>query len=185
MTRPRAAKRVPGALVAALSLALAFALAACGTSTTRTTFPPLGLTPPPAGDSTAAARAEVVDALVQLGLQATDAVQPYRPPEGPLLAAAPRTVLQVTLPADREHGYIVIYAFGSPTEAAAAAKDHASYVATGPGRIQYPPATRFVLRIVGSTAVFFAWSPEVSTDDDTPKIENALLRIGSGVPVPA
>ena len=179
MTRPRPAT------VLAAALAVALGLAACGSPTTRTTFPPLGTTPQPAGDSTAAARAEVIDALTQFGLQATDAVLAYRPPEGPLLAAAPRTVLQATLPGDPGHGYIVIYAFKSPTEATAAARDHAAYIATGPGRIQYPPATRFVLRIVGSTVVFFAWSPEVSTDDNTPKIENALLRIGSGVPVPA
>lgn len=172
-------------LAVAVALALALVLAACGKPITRTTFPPLGMTPPPVGDATAAARVEVVDALTQFGLQATDAILAYRPPEGPLLAAAPRTVLQAALPDDPDHGYIVIYAFGSPTAAAAAAKDHAAYVSSGPGRIQYPPATRFVLRVVGSTVVFFAWSPEVSTDDNTPKIENALLRIGSGVPVPA
>jgi hypothetical protein len=167
-----------------VGLTLALLAVACAGGTARTTFPPLGVTPPPAGDATAAARAEVVGALGELGLQATDAVPAYRPPEGPLLAAAPRTVLQAGLPDDPGHGYIVIYAFSSPTDASAAAKDHAAYVSTGPGRIQYPPGTRFVLRIVGSTVVFFHWSPNVSTDQRTPDIEDALLRIGSGVPVP-
>ena len=174
--------RLRVALLLALVLA---ATAGCAGGTTRSTFPPLGTTPQPAGDSTAAARAEVVGALAELGLQATEAVRSYRPPEGPLLAAAPRTVLQATLPDDPSHGFIVIYAFSSPTEAGEAARDHAAYVSTGPGGIQYPPGTRFVLRVVGSTVVFFHWSPDVSTDDRTRNIEDALLRIGSGVPVPA
>jgi hypothetical protein len=178
-------RRRPGALVLAMTLALVAALAGCAGGTTRTTFPPLGTTPQPAGDATAAAKAEVVGALAQLGLQATEAARVYRPPEGPLLAAAPRTVLQTSLPDDPSHGFIVLYAFPSPAAAAAAAEDQAAYISTGPGGIQYPPGTRFVLRIVGSTVVFFHWSPDVSTDDRTRNIEDALLRIGSGVPVPA
>ena len=165
-------------------LAVVVAAAACGGATPATTFPPPGTTPQPAGDATAAASAEVIGALAELGLQATDAVRSYRPPEGPLLAAAPRTVLQAGLPEDPTHGYIVIYLFSSPLDAAAAARDQAAYVSTGPGRINFPPGTRFVLRIVGPTVVFFHWSPEVSTDDRTRNIEDALLRIGSGVPVP-
>jgi hypothetical protein len=171
--------------VAVLAVALAVAIAGCAGGTTRTTFPPLGTTPQPAGDRTAAAEAEVIGALGELGLQATDAVRSYRPPEGALLAAAPRTVLQASLPDDPSHGFIVIYAFSSPTDAAAAARDQAAYVSTGPGGIQYPPGTRFVLRIVGPTVVFFHWSPDVATDERTRNIEDALLRIGSGVPVPA
>ena len=169
----------------ALAATLALSLVACAPATSRTTFPPLGVTPQPVGDATAAARSEVIGALGALGLQAVDAARTYRPPEGPLLAAAPRTVLQVALPDDPSHGYIVIYAFDSPTAAAAAAKDHAGYIASGIGGINYPPSTRFVLRIVGSTVVFFHWSPDVSTDERTRSIEDALLRIGSGVPVPA
>jgi hypothetical protein len=168
----------------ALLLAAVLVFAACTPGTSRTTFPPLGVTPAPAGDATAGARAEVIGALAELGLQATEAAREYRPPEGPLLAAAPRTVLQVALPDDPTHGYIVIYAFPSPTAASAAARDHAAYISTGPGGINFAPGTRFVLRIVGSTVVFFHWSPDVSTDERTRSIEDALLRIGSGIPVP-
>lgn len=178
-------RRRPGALMFGMALSFAVVLTGCAGGTTRTTFPPVGTTPQPAGDATAAARAEVVGALGQLGLQATEAARSYRPPEGPLLAAAPRTVLQASLPDDPTHGFIVIYAFPSPAAAADAAEDQAAYASTGPGGIQYPPGTRFVLRIVGSTVVFFHWSPDVATDDRTRNIEDALLRIGSGVPVPA
>jgi len=167
----------------ALVAVAAVALAACA-PTARTTFPPAGSTPGSAGDATAAARQEVIGALGQLGLQATDATRSYRPPEGPLLAAAPRTVLQATLPDDPDHGYIVIYALGSPTAAQAAATDHAAYIASGPGGIQFVTGSRFVLRVVGSTVVFFTWSPASSPDPRTRSIEDALLRIGSGVPIP-
>jgi hypothetical protein len=187
MTRPAfapASTRIP-ALGVALAVVVAVALVGCAAPTTRTTFPPLGTTPQPAGDRTDAAEAEVLGALAELGLQATESVRSYRPPEGPLLAAAPRTVLQATLPDDPAHGFIVIYAYSSPIEAGDAAEDHAAYVSTGPGRIQYPPGTRFVLRVVGPTVVFFHWSPDVATDERTRNIEDALLRIGSGVPVPA
>ena len=172
-------------LLVAIVLAVPFTLAACTGGTPRTTFPPLGVTPPPAGEATAAARAEVIRALGELGLQATDSARVYRPPEGPLLTAAPRSVLQVTLPDDPSHGFVVLYALGSPTAASAAARDHAEYVSSGIGWINFPPGTRFVLRVVGSTVVFFHWSPDVSSDDRTQSIEEALLRIGSGVPVPA
>jgi hypothetical protein len=178
----------PAARTAALlasSLAIVLLAAACTGPSARTTFPPLGVTPPPAGEATAAARAEVIRALGELGLQAVETPRQYRPPEGPLLAAAPRTVLQATLPDDPAHGFIVIYAFSSPTAAGAAARDHAAYVSSNTTKSLYPFGTRFVLRVVGSTVVFFHWSPEVSTDDRTRSIEEALLRIGSGVPVPA
>ncbi|MCI0584852.1 MAG: hypothetical protein L0227_18510, partial [Chloroflexi bacterium] len=119
------------AVVVALGLALATFAAACAPSS-RTTFPPVGSTPGPAGDATAAARAEIIGALAAVGLQAVDAVRPYRPAEGALLAAAPRTVLQATLPDDPGHGFIVLYALPSPTAAQAAATDHAAYIASHP-----------------------------------------------------
>ena len=165
------------------TLACAALLAACST-TPRTTFPPVGSTPGGAGSATAAAEREVLGALGEVGLQAVTAARSFRPPEGPLLAAAPRTVLQATLPDDPDHGYIVIYALGSPHEAQAAAVDHAAYVATGPGAVQFPPGSRFVLRVVGSTVVSFTWSPDNAPDARTRSIEDALLRIGSGVTVP-
>jgi hypothetical protein len=167
-------------------LSLAAMLAACaGPAAPRTTFPPFGSTPAPAGDATAATRQQVIDALAAAGLQAVEAVRPYRPPEGPLLAGAPRTVLQATLPDDPAHGYIVVYALPSAAEAQAAAADHAAYVASSPGRINFPSDARFVLRVVGSNVVFFHWSPASASDPRTQAIEDALATIGTGVPVPA
>lgn len=163
---------------------LALVLVGCSAPTTRTTFPPIGATPQPAGDTTAATKQQVIAALAAAGLQAADAVRTYRPPEGPLLAAAPRSVIQVALPDDPTHGYIVVYALASPAEATAAARDHATYISSGPGGIQFPPGTRFVLRVAGSNVVFFSWSPDNSPDPLTPGIADALETIGSAVQVP-
>lgn len=177
MTRP--------ILGVALGAALVILMAACGPATSRTTFPPAGFTPPSAGSATDAARQDVIRALAAGGLLAGDAPRPFRPTEGPLLAWAPRTVIQVTLPDDPDHGFVVVYAFASPQAAQAAARDHAAYVASSIGRVNFTADARFVLRVVGWSVVWYWWSPGASADPRTPSIEDALLTVGSGVPIPA
>jgi hypothetical protein len=165
-------------------LALAAVLVGCAPIGAQVTYPPLGVTPAPAGDATAAARTAVTTALGQAGLQVVDPTRAVRPPEGPRFAAAPRTVVRATLPDDPDGGYIVLYAFGSASDADAAAKEQAAYVASGPGRVQFSPGTRFVIQVLDSTAIFFAWSPESSPDRRTGSIEDALHAVGTAIPVP-
>jgi len=179
--RPRFAL-VVGAISAIVAVA---ALAACSASATlQPAFPPVGVTPPPVGTATAAARAAVTNALSVEGLQVVDAPVAYRPAEGPLFAAAPRSVIQVILPADPGHGFITLYAFASPQVALTAANDQAAYIASGPGRVQFGIDARFTLRVLGSTAVFFWWSPTNSPDEHTPAIDLALAQVGTAVPIP-
>lgn len=168
----------------ALLVAAMLAGAAC-TGASRTTFPPLGSSPQPAGGATVATKGKVIGALAAVGLQAIDATRAYRPPEGPLLAAAPRSVVQATLPDDPSHGFVVIYALASDVAAGTAAADHAAYVASGIGRVQFPADSRFVLRVAGSTVVFFTWSPGAALDDRTRLIEDALRTVGTEVQVPS
>jgi len=172
--------------VCALALsACALALAACGPSNSSTvTFPPAESTPAPAGDETSAARAMVIAALGSVGLQAQDAIHLYRPPEAARFSAAPRSVLQVTLPDDPDHGFVVLYAFSSPTEAEAAANEQAAYIASGPGRVQFGPGSRYVLRLVGATVIFFTWSPDSAPDPRTQSIDQALSTVGTAVAIP-
>ena len=165
-------------------MALAAALAAC--VTTQNSFPPLGSTPRPAGDATAGTVAQVIDALGRQGLQGAESNRAYRPAEGPLLAAAPRTIVQATLPDDPDHGFILVYALASPAAAQVAAEDHAAYLAANiGGAIQYPVGTEFNLRVVGSNVVFFSWLPANSPDPRTGQIANALETVGSGVAIPS
>jgi hypothetical protein len=149
------------------------------------TYPPIGATTPPAGGAAVQARQTLSSALAAAGYQLTDSTQPYRPAEGARLASAARTVLQVPLASDPDHGRLVVYELTTPADAQSAAQDQAAYVASGIGRVQFPPDTRFVLRVVGSTVVFFAWSAESSGDPDAlADIADALATVGIEVPIP-
>ena len=168
--------------VLTLVAVVALAMAGCA-GALRATYPPIGSTPQAAGDATSAAALAVTSALAAAGLQAAVANRPYRPPEGPLLAAAPRTVLQATLADDPDHGFVVIYALASDAAAAAAASDQAAYIASGVGRVNFAPDAHFVLRVVGSTVVFFWWSPGAAQDKRAQSIEDALTTVGEAVDV--
>lgn len=148
------------------------------------TFPPAGVTAGPAGDVVGATRGDVIRALAAQGIQAEDAVTPYRPAEAPGFASAPRILVHAILAADVQGGLILIYEFASPGAATAAATEQAAYIASGIGRVQFPTDSRFVIRVVGSTVVFFTWSSSSSPDSGTAAIADALTTLGVGVPVP-
>lgn len=180
MSRPA---RTARGVALARGIALALAVAACASPSTNT-FPPSGFTPGAPGDAAAATKALVAGALGAVGLQAVDAIRPYRPPEGALMTGAPRSVLQVQLPDDPDHGQVVIYSLGSAVSAERAAFDQATYIASGPGAIQFPPGSHFVLRTVDTTVIFFTWSPGASPDQRTALIEQALNTLGIPIPIP-
>ena len=175
-------RAAPAALPARAAAWVLLVISALGCGT-GPTFPPAGSTPGAPGDATAATKQQIMGALGAVGLQAVDATRPYRPPEGALMTGAARSVLQATLPDDPDHGYIVIYSLGSAVAAESAAFDQARYVASGPGGIQFPPGSHFVLRIVDSTVIFFTWSPGGSPDSRTHLIEDALNTLGVAVQV--
>jgi len=166
----RASRAVTGAM-------LALVVGACA--------PPAGNQASPAsgGDPASATKALIVSALGAVGLQAADATKPYRPPEAATITGAPRSVIQVQLPDDPDHGFIVIYALGSAVAAEKAGFDQAAYVASGSGGIQFPPGSRFAIRTVDTTMVFFTWSPGASPDQRTHLIEDAINTVGIPVPV--
>jgi hypothetical protein len=141
---------------------------------------------PPAaiGQDVVGARVALESAFAPGSLQLRDPQVPFRPAEGPAFAAAPRAVVQVVLPDDPAHGYISVYQFPDDRSATAAASEQAAYLASGPGRVQFPPDTRFVLRQLGTTILFYAWSPSNSPDPRTPQIQEALETIGVEIPVP-
>jgi hypothetical protein len=180
MTRRHGARAAP--LVFVLSVAMAATLDGC--AATSSTFPPLGSTPQPAGDATTATQQAVAQALGRVGLQASVSVRPYRPPEGPLLTAAPRTVLEVPLQNDPEPAVIAIYALATPEAANAAARDQADYIRSNVGGgIQMAPGTRVVLQVLGSNVVYFSWLPADSPDPATATIAQALASVGQPMSV--
>lgn len=129
-------------------------------------------------------RAAIRRALGAVGLQLDDARIPVRAPEPVSLDAVPRTVAQALLPDDPNHGFITIYDFPTTTAAADGGRALASYLRTGFGRAQFTPDARHTIRQFGTTVVYFSWSPASSPDHRTAEIENALLTVGSEVPLP-
>ena len=125
----------------------------------------------------------MIGALAAQGLQAAVTIRPFRPAEGALLSAAPRSVLQVVLTDDPDHGFIVIYALADTGDGARRPRRiTAAYVASGAGRIQFVPGSHFVLRVVGSTVIFFTWSPDNAPDARDAPDRDALETIGTGCP---
>ena len=172
-------------LVLLAGLLLGAFLAGCGVAAS-TEAPAATPTPalPTYSPAIAETRRLVAAALAASSLQLQDATQPFRPPESPTTTAATRGVFQVILPADPGHGYIVIYEFRDPPTAAAAGAELAAYLGTGPGRIQFTPDTRHLIRLVGTTLVTYSWSPANSTDSRADAIPGDLDTVGSSVAVP-
>jgi hypothetical protein len=172
-----------------LAFALAVFAGGCGIGASNgsvATFPPQSFGP--SGATTTGAvletRAAIANALGAKSLQLGDPKVPFRPPEAPRFAAAPRAVYQVVLPNDPAHGFISVYEFPDAAAAATAAAEQANYVGSGVGRVQFPPDSRFVIRQVGTTVVFYSWSPDNSSDARTPDIQTALESIGTAIPIP-
>lgn len=149
------------------------------------TFPPVGASTGPAGPAAQATRASVMTALGAANLQVEDVLAPYRPAEAARLASAPRVVIRAVIPDDPDHGRIVIYEFRSTADATTAAQEQAAYISSGVGRVQFPTGTQFVLRVVGPTVVFYAWSGSGAPDPTrAAAIATALETQGFGVPIP-
>ena len=162
--------------------------AACGIAAPRASQPavPRDTASPAPTVTTAVAqtRLQVAGALATAGFQLVVPQVPFRPPESPLLAAAPRAVFQVVLPNDPQHGYIVIYEFPDAIVATAAAREMAAYLGTGPGRIQFALDASHVIRQLGTTLIVYSWSPANSPGPDAATIAQALTSVGQGFDVP-
>ncbi|MDO8485690.1 MAG: hypothetical protein Q7S35_12190 [Candidatus Limnocylindrales bacterium] len=181
--RERSGPRSARALLCAPALLLV--IAACAATEQPAPSVPVasigpGMTVSPAVDQT---RVELVRVLGAANLVLTDTQAPVRPAESAVLAAAPRAVFQVTLPADPTRGFIVVYEFSDSNRAAEAAAEEQHYLATGPGRVQSPEGTVHVLRQVGPTVVLYEWLPGAAKDPAAPEIQRALETLGVGYPI--
>ena len=115
---------------------------------------------------------------------ATSAV-PFRPPESPLVAAAPREVFQVVLPDDPVHGYLVIYAFPDDAAAATAAQRWRRTWAAAPAGSSSRPTRSRVIRQVGTTVIVYSWSPAELDRSAGGAWPLALATVGIEVPISA
>ena len=181
-------RRVRGTVALVIAVTTASLVAACGPSGPsgpRATYPPVGATTPPVSAAVAQTRGLLEAGLRAAGFGLIDATQAYRPAEGPRLAGAGRAVFEAILAADPGRGRIVVYELTTTGDAAVAADDQAAYVASGVGRVQFPSGSRFVLTVVGSTVVFFTWTPEGAADpSELGRLAAAVGSVGTAVAVP-
>ncbi len=167
----------------ALAAAAALLLAGCGPAATRPPEP--DPTPGPTISPAVGATQVQLDGALRargLVLEATELLA--RPGEPPSLAAVPRTAFRAILPDDPAGGLIVVYELPDLAAAETAAAELAAHVTSGPGRVQYPPDVRHVIRQVGATIVFFSWSPASSPDPRTADVAAAVATVGTEVPLP-
>jgi hypothetical protein len=178
-----AARLIRGARVLAFALAVASTVAACLSPLAPATASPAAPSGPPDA-AIQATRAQLEATLRAADFGLIDYRQPYRPPETDALAAAPRALYQVVLPADPGHGVVVVYDLRDPPAAAAAGRAYADYLGSGPIKVNFPPDTRFVLRQLGSTLVLFTWSQANSPDRTGGSAADAIATVGTGYEVP-
>jgi len=176
-----------GAMIV-VALGAALVLGACGATvegSAQATFPLTTAEPDrTTSPDLAAARAALVTALGASNIILADTEAPFRPAEGPILTTAPRAVYQAIMPADPDKGFIAVYDLEDAGRAAAAAEDQAAYLASGPGRVQYPDATAHILRRLDSTVIFYSWAPEGATDPAAPNVAAAIETVGQAVTIP-
>jgi hypothetical protein len=182
--RPGVVGRPGRALGAAFVIAGALLAACVGGAPAARTSGPLATAQPSASAAVEATLAQLDAALRASGLVVESTLTAVRPAEPPSFAGVARWPFHAVLPDDPAGGYLVIYEFPGPALAANGGRDLAAYISSGPGRVQYAPDIRFVLRQVGSTLVFYPWSPASSPDRRTPDLAAALASVGSEVPVP-
>ena len=167
-----------------LSVALAASLAGCGIAASTPAIPSPSTGPTPFVSGAATATAGQVEAVLKAAnIVAGISPVPFRPAESPTLATAPRLVLKATLPKDDTQGFIVIYDFPDASHAYAAGSEMAAYLASGPGRIQFSPDAQHVIRQVGSTIVFYTWSPPEPPSPGAAAVATALGTLGLEIPI--
>ena len=129
-------------------------------------------------------RRQLEGALRAAGYFLERADDPFRPPESGLLAAASRIVYEVLLPEDPGRGRIVVYEFPDTERAAAAGREMAAYLASGPGRVQFNPDARHVLRQLGTTLIFYTWARDNAATGAVEEIATVLDTVGQGIAIP-
>jgi len=164
---------------------LVWVVAGCGIAANGAAQPVVAITPQASLSATLQlCRSQLSSTLASAGFSLVPPSSAVRPGESPVLAGAPRTVGQVQLPGDPDHGFIVLYEFPDPAGAYAAAQQQAAYIGSGEGRIQFVPDSKFTLRQNGSCVLFYSWSPSASTDPRSPAIETALQTYGVAITIP-
>jgi len=178
---PRGGGGPPGwfILIAVGSLAVGAVIVLLGALGITIINPSPAPTLAPTGQAAERTWNEVSAALQAQQFQVVEPQNPFRPGETAELLQVPRRLLQTVLPDSPEDGYVVVYELPSNNDAERAGRDLATYVASGPGAVQYPRDTQFTIRRIGQTLVFFSYSPEANPDPALPQMAAVLETLGT------
>ena len=178
---PRGGGGPPGwfILIAVGSLAVGAVIVLLGAFGITIINPSPAPTLAPTGQAAERTWNEVSAALQAQRFQVVEPQNPFRPGETAELLQVPRRLLQTVLPDSPEDGYVVVYELPSNNDAERAGRDLATYVASGPGAVQYPRDTQFTIRRVGQTLVFFSYSPQANPDPALPQMAAVLETLGT------
>jgi hypothetical protein len=141
--------------------------------------PGVNTSPAPAGSAAALTHDRIQLALQAASFQVQDPNTPFRTGETPALLGTPRRLVQAVIASDPQHGIVVIYEFADANSADAAGHDFWTYLHSGSGAIGYPADVQFVLRRMGTTLIFFPWSPTVSPDPEVARLASVLAGLGN------
>jgi hypothetical protein len=176
-----------GAARIGLAATVALLVAGCGIAAPHGSAAPVQDTATPQPTVSAAVeetRRQVAGALAPDGMQLLVPTVPFQPPEPADFDSIPRAVYQATLPDDPSHGFIVIYELPDTGSATQSGQDLAKFLASGPGRVEFPPDTQHVIRQIGTTLVFYSWSQANSVGSGASTVGTALTSIGQGIAIP-
>ena len=171
--------------LAAVALAVLFAVAGCGSSATPTppTPAPIPAAIPTPSVAVATTLVQVNAALQPQGLTALAAIAAVRPAAPPSFGGNPAWPFTVALKTGTSVLF-VIYEFADANVAAAAGADMASYLAGGPGRVQYTSDTQFTLRQVGPPLIFYTYGFDTSADRvGAATVAAAIALVGTEIPI--
>ena len=166
-------------LIAVGSLAVGAVIVVLGVLGITIVNPSPAPTLAPTGQAAERTWNEVAAALQAQRFQVVEPQNPFRPGETAELLQVPRKLLQTVLPDSPNDGYVVVYELPSNNDADRAGRDLATYVASGPGAVQYPRDTQFTIRRLGQTLVFFSYSPQANPDPALPQMAAVLETLGT------
>ena len=171
--------------LAAVAAAVLLAVAGCGSSATPAppTPEPIPAAIPTPSVATATTVAQINAALQPQGLAAVAAVAAVRPAEPPSFGGNPAWPFTVALKTGTSVLFVV-YEFADANVAAAAGADMATYLASGPGRVQYTSDTRFTFRQLGPTLILYTYGFDTSADRvGAATVAAAIALVGTEIPI--
>ena len=77
-----------------------------------------------------------------------------------------------------------MYEFRDAAAAIDAGNEQAGYLGTGNGRVAFPLDAQHTIRQVGTTLIFYSWSPSTSPDPRSAEVAEALKTLGIGFAPP-